>query len=105
MIKIELKYNIVQDDDGATIKHILRDKLNISSRLLNKLKMNEKILVNNIPVFSNYIVHYKDEIIVKIDFEGIENIPLLPTKIEGTLCVCPNKYYEGFFVAKIRKNK
>jgi len=43
--------------------------------------------------------------IVPIELEGIEDIPLLPTKIEGTLCVCPNKYYEGFFVAKIRKNK
>jgi len=43
--------------------------------------------------------------IVPIKIEGIEDIPVLPTKIEGTLCVCPNKYYEGFFVAKIRKNK
>ena len=43
--------------------------------------------------------------IVPIEFNGIENIPMLPTKIKGTLCVCPNKYYEGFFVAKIRKNK
>ena len=43
--------------------------------------------------------------IVQIELEGIEDIPLLPTKIEGTLCVCPNKYYEGFFVAKIRKDK
>lgn len=41
--------------------------------------------------------------IVPIDFEGIENIPVLPTKIDGTLCVYPNKLYEGFFVAKIRK--
>lgn len=43
--------------------------------------------------------------IVPIEMRGMENIPSLPTKIEGTLCVCPNKYYEGFFVAKIRKNK
>lgn len=41
--------------------------------------------------------------IVPIDFEGIESIPVLPTKIDGTLCVCPNELYEGFFVAKIRK--
>lgn len=41
--------------------------------------------------------------IVPIDFEGIESIPVLPTKIDGTLCVCPNEFYEGFFVAKIRK--
>jgi len=41
--------------------------------------------------------------IVPIDFKGIEEIPLLPTKIGGTLCVAPNKFYEGFFVAKIKK--
>lgn len=43
--------------------------------------------------------------IIPIEIKGIEEIPTLPTKIKGTLCVCPNKYYEGFFVAKIRKNK
>ena len=41
--------------------------------------------------------------IVPISFEGIESLPVLPTKISGTLCVCPTELYEGFFVAKIRK--
>lgn len=41
--------------------------------------------------------------IVPIHFEGMEELPLLPTKIHGTLCVCPTDLYEGFFVAKIRK--
>lgn len=41
--------------------------------------------------------------IVPISFEGKEELPLLPTKIDGTLCVCPNEFYEGFFIAKIRK--
>ena len=41
--------------------------------------------------------------IVPIELTGIEKVPLLPTKIKGTICVCPNSYYEGFFVAKIRK--
>lgn len=41
--------------------------------------------------------------IVPINFEGIDCLPLLPTKIEGTLCVCPNELYEGFFIAKIKK--
>ena len=43
--------------------------------------------------------------IVPIDFDGIESLPLLPTKISGTLCVCPTELYEGFFVAKLRKRK
>lgn len=29
---------------------------------------------------------------------------LLPTTLEGTLCLCPDELFEGFFVAKIRKN-
>lgn len=41
--------------------------------------------------------------IVPIDMQGIKEIPKLPIKIKGTLCVCPNEYYEGFFVAKIKK--
>lgn len=42
--------------------------------------------------------------IVPIQLDGIGEIPTLPTKINGTICVCPNEYYEGFFIAKIRKN-
>lgn len=41
--------------------------------------------------------------IVPIEFEGKESLPLLPTKIEGTLCVRPTELYEGFFIAKIQK--
>ena len=43
--------------------------------------------------------------IVPIDFEGIEDLPLLPTSLNGTLCVCQNELYEGFFIAKIKKIK
>ena len=34
-----------------------------------------------------------------------ENIVTLPSKIEGTITVCPTENYEGFFLAKIRKLK
>ena len=36
--------------------------------------------------------------------ELVKELPLLPVKIEGTLCVAPNELYEGFFIAKIRKD-
>lgn len=42
--------------------------------------------------------------IIPIEFKNIKDIPLLPTKIPGTMCVCPNELFEGFFIAKIRKN-
>ncbi len=43
--------------------------------------------------------------IVPIEFQGIEELPILPTKIKGTLLLAPNELYEGFFVAKIKKVK
>jgi len=45
----------------------------------------------------------KDVEVIPIEFSGKENLPLLPTTIEGTLCVMPTEEYEGFFVAKLRK--
>lgn len=41
--------------------------------------------------------------IVPIYFAGIESLPRLPVTIKGTLCICPDEFYEGFFVAKLRK--
>ncbi len=41
--------------------------------------------------------------LVPIDIEKFKNIPLLPVSIEGTVCVCPNELFEGFFIAKLRK--
>ena len=41
--------------------------------------------------------------IIPINQDILDNLPLLPVSIKGTMCVCPNELYEGFFVAKIRK--
>ena len=41
--------------------------------------------------------------VVPINKEIFKDIPLLPVTQEGTICVCPNELYEGFFIAKIRK--
>ena len=38
-----------------------------------------------------------------IPIQPIDDIPVLPTSIDGLMCVCPNEFYEGFFVARIRK--
>ena len=38
-----------------------------------------------------------------IDFPGMADLPLLPSALPGALCVCPAAEYEGFFMARIRK--
>lgn len=55
---------------------------------------NEEVLSKVLPKFNTEIIPIQD---------GLVEIPTLPTKINGTLCVAPNDLYEGFFVAKIRK--
>ncbi len=69
-----LNYTVSDAEDGQKIAQILHNQLNISSRLLKKLKMNEKILVNDRPVYSNYIVKNGDFITILIDFEEIDYI-------------------------------
>ena len=56
---------------------------------------NEKVLIE---LLNKNIIQ-----IVPIDKKIFEEIPLLKTSIDGTMCVCPNELYEGFFVAKIIK--
>ena len=41
--------------------------------------------------------------VVPFSDEVKNTLPLLPTKIDGTLCIKPNQYFEGFYVAKIKK--
>lgn len=82
-------------EENSRISHILRDKLQISARLLNKLKMNEKILVNNVPVFSSYIVHADDIIEVYIDFEEEDNI--LPEEMKLDIL------YEDDYIIAVNK--
>lgn len=38
-----------------------------------------------------------------IAFDGLDALPLLPTSLEGALCIRPTAQYEGFFMARIRK--
>lgn len=59
--------------------------------------------VENEEIVSKILKNNKVEI-VPIEFEGKEELPLLPTKIDGTLCVMPTELYEGFFIAKIKKS-
>lgn len=61
------------------------------------LKEENELIIENI-LKSNSNIE-----LVPLDFTNYQDIPKLPTTLEGTLCILPTKYYEGFFIAKIRK--
>lgn len=49
----------------------------------------------------NYIL--KNNNIELIPLEPIPSIPTLENTLPGTITICPTKYYEGFYVAKIKR--
>ena len=74
MIKIILKYTVNDDDAGKRVSTILRDKLNVSARLLIKLKNNNCILVNKKAVYTSYEVQTGDCVEALIDFKETDEI-------------------------------
>ena len=54
----------------------------------------------------NYILNKNDNLeLIEISKDKYHDIELLPNTIDKALKVMPNKYYEGFFVCKLRKTK
>ena len=94
------------------IEKTTKSQITLLKKALKILKLNSQMVYStcsilekeNEEIVRNAISGLNAEI-VPINFEGIENLPLLPTKLKGTLCVCPNELYEGFFIAKIKKIK
>ena len=96
-------------------KNLIKNSVETQQKLLNKalqiLKPNSTMVYSTCSILyeenesqlEKLIKQNKIEII-PINEEIFKDIPKLPTKIKGTICVLPNKLYEGFFVAKIRKH-
>ena len=62
-----IKFIETNNDGNCTIKQILKNKLDISSKLLTKLKTNNCIFINNNIAMVNNIVHENDIILVNFD--------------------------------------
>lgn len=85
-------------------------QLQLLKKAIKILKPGKEMIYSTCSILSleneeiiNSILKTEKVEIVPITFNGIEDLFLLPTAIEGTLCVCPNELYEGFFIAKIKK--
>ncbi len=64
-----IKYTADNNDSGKAVKYILKSRLNISERLIKKLKYQSKILLNGQPVFVNVIVNCGDILEVEIEYD------------------------------------
>ncbi len=77
-----LEHTIGADDAGKPVKYILKSRLELSTRLVKKLKYQNRILVNDVPVKIIYIVKENDKLKVELELEEVcenvepQNIPI-----------------------------
>ena len=95
---------------GSGTKNVL--KKDFSEELINRLEKTEEELLKkaltilkreNENILNKVLPKFNAEII-PIEDENLKEIQLLPVTIDGVICIMPSKFYEGFFIAKIKKN-
>ena len=75
-------------------------------KAINLTKKGGEIIYSTCSILAKENENILEKIIDKAEvqeIEKLEQIPTLPTKIKGTICVAPNENYEGFFIAKLIK--
>lgn len=100
--------------DKTFTQELVYRSIEIQKQLLNKaikiLKKNGELIYSTCSILKEENENIIKEVISKNNIELVpikneyfKDIPLLPTSLEGTICVYPNETYEGFFIAKLRK--
>lgn len=102
--------NLKQTFTPKLIQKCVSSQITLLRKAIKILKPGKEMVYSTCSILAcenedivNKILKETNTEIVPITFDGIEDLPMLPTKIKGTICVAPNELYEGFFIAKIRK--
>lgn len=97
---------------GDTFSEELVDRLpHTQLELLRKaskiVKKGGIILYSTCSIFKEENEDIIEQILKETDLElvpiSLEEVPLLPSSLEGTLVIAPTEEYEGFFLAKLRR--
>lgn len=92
------------------IKKVTSFQIDLLKKAISMLKPQKELVYSTCSILSweneeiiEQVLKNVNAKIEPIELENKEEIPLLPTKLEGSLCIRPTELYEGFFIAKIRK--
>ena len=109
---LNINNNLKETFTKKLIDKSVKNQTILINKAINILKEGKEMIYSTCTILEaenenivQKLINNKKIEIIPIKFNGMEQLPLLPTKIAGTLCICPNEFYEGFFVAKIRKKK
>lgn len=92
------------------VKKTIKSQKDLLKKAIKILKPGHELVYSTCSILKQENENIIKEIIEKgqaevmaINEEKLKDIPKLKSNIDGVLTVCPNEYYEGFFVAKLRK--
>ncbi len=92
---MDLYYKVIEDN--LTIKQVLREKFNISSRLYLKSKRGNHIFLNGSPISYDSILKINDIVEIDLNFEE-DNSNIVPTKMSLDIL------YEDKYILIINKS-
>lgn len=99
--------NIFQDQfTEELIQRLAKTQEELLKKAIKIVKKGGEIIYSTCSILSQE----NEEIIKKVlpfvqvePITALHEIPTLPTSIKGTICICPNELYEGFYIAKLIK--
>lgn len=103
---------VIQGFTEELVNRSVKIQKELIDKALKHIKVGKEMVYSTCSILKEENEAYLTELVKKgmieiipIDLDYFSEIPVLPVDLEGTLCVCPNEYYEGFYVAKIKKLK
>ena len=96
-----------QKFNESLLEKIAKTQTALIKKAIKILKPGQEMIYSTCSIFEEENEEILNKILKKGEVEIVpinlkKEIPTLPSKISGTICVCPNELFEGFFVAKLR---
>lgn len=103
---------VIQGFTEELVNRSVKTQKELIDKALKHIKPCKEMVYSTCSILKEENEVYLDELVKKrtieiipLDLDEFSEIPVLPVNLDGTLCVCPTEYYEGFYVAKIKKLK
>lgn len=87
------------------VKHSIKTQQELLKKAVSLLKKDGEMIYSTCSILKEENEDIISTVLNQFEIIPIsnENIPTLKSSIPGTITICPSKYYEGFFLAKLRK--
>lgn len=103
----------LNDFNEDLVNRSIKFQKELINEAIKHLKLNGELIYStcsilkeeNENIINEILQAHPELVLIPLDIVNYQELPLLPVKIEGTLCLKPTIFYEGFFVAKLKKIK